>query len=282
MPHVLFTETTDNYHHLHGFTNGNEASLAYVYHHAWKPLLRHGLRILPDEFAVSSILQEAFLKGWEFRQTMESMPHIYFFIRQQLTWQCFGWYKKPVSRFYRNVVFSEFIENYADDFWEQEPEPINKADKENWRIIQKALPCLPADRQAVMLLYFKHGLTYKKIARRFGVPASSVSEEVRESLMFLKKIIHAPAESSVAARPVLRHQQELPAGMDAEMLQVFRLRYEQKQSFAAIAAQMNLPQPYVQLQYVAAHEMINALKLKTNHKQSLLSCKETSDFSNPL
>jgi hypothetical protein len=50
--------------------------------------------------------------------------------------------------------------------------------------------------------------------------------------------------------------------LDGELLQVFRLRYEMKLGFDVIAAKMNLPQAYVQQQYVAAHIRIQQMTKK--------------------
>jgi len=44
------------------------------------------------------------------------------------------------------------------------------------------------------------------------------------------------------------------------MQQIFKLRYEQKNSFAAIAEKMNVTQGYVQQQYAAAHRQMQQLK----------------------
>jgi len=50
--------------------------------------------------------------------------------------------------------------------------------------------------------------------------------------------------------------------LDGELLQVFRLRYEMKLGFDVTATKMNLPQAYVQQQYVAAHIKIQQMTKK--------------------
>lgn len=48
--------------HFFRFKQGDEGGLTYLYKFLHKSLLRHGLRIVSDEFVVNSSIQEAFLK----------------------------------------------------------------------------------------------------------------------------------------------------------------------------------------------------------------------------
>jgi hypothetical protein len=50
--------------------------------------------------------------------------------------------------------------------------------------------------------------------------------------------------------------------LNGELLQLFRLRYEMKLSFEAIAARMNLSQVYVQQHYISAHARIQQMTRK--------------------
>jgi len=174
-----------------GFKEGDETALNYVYDCYYRPLFHHGRRIVNDEFAVSCIVQEAFLKGWQFRETMENMRHIYCFIRQDVNWKCYAYLNNPSNRFHRNLVGDGAIEKYSDYFFDCQAEDVNFFDEEKLKVIEEALPYLPANRQTIMTLYFKSGLSYKKIARRFGTSNQAISMEVQKSLESLKKIVHA-------------------------------------------------------------------------------------------
>ncbi len=61
------------------FKGGDEKGLAYIYAQLNKPLFKHGLRIVDNEFAVDTIVQEAFLKAWAYRERMTSLFHTYRF-----------------------------------------------------------------------------------------------------------------------------------------------------------------------------------------------------------
>ena len=243
-----------------GFREGEEAALNYVYSCYYRTLFYHGKRIVDDEFAVSCIVQEAFLKGWQFREKMESMRHIYCFIRQDVNWKCYAYLSSPSNRFRRSLVGDGGMEKYSDYFFDCQAEDVNFFDEEKLKVIEEALPYLPANRQTIMTLYFKNGLSYKKIARRFGTSNQAISVEVQKSLESLKKIVHAQKKLTVKTVTTFSHTDEpCTENMDAEMQQIFKLRYEQKHSFASIAEKMNITQGYVQQQYVIAHRRLQEL-----------------------
>ncbi len=243
-----------------GFRDGNEAALNYVYKCYYQSLFRHGKRIIDDEFAVSCIVQEAFLKGWQFRETMESMKHIYCFIRLDISWKCYAYYRNPANRFRRRLIDYGEVEYYSHALYEEKSEDVNLFDEEKLKVIEEALPYLPANRQTIMKLYFKHGFSYKKIARRFGTSGHAITLEVQKSLEKLKKIVHAQKKLNVKTPEIT--QRSMPAGtenMDAEMQHIFKMRYEMKHSFATIAEKMNMTQGQVQQQYVIAHHKLREL-----------------------
>ena len=73
--------TTENFLWLQRFRQGDPAALRYIYPHVFKSLVAYGRRIVSDDFEVKTIVQEAILKGWAFRERMETMSHVYRFMR---------------------------------------------------------------------------------------------------------------------------------------------------------------------------------------------------------
>lgn len=253
--------TTEHENYCIGFKAGDETALSYIYGRYYDPLFHHGKKILNDDFAVSCIVQEAFLKSWKFRETMESMRHIYCFIRLDVTWKCYAYLKKPANRFYRNLVEYGSVENYNNHFEEQQEESVKLFDEEKLKVIEEALPYLPANSHTIMTLYFKHGFSYKKIAGRFGTSNQAISMEVQKSLEKLKEIVHA--QRKLCAKIPCANKRKAPTGtenMDPEIQHIFKLRYEQKHSFESIAKSMNVTQSYVQQQYVIAHRRLQQIQ----------------------
>jgi RNA polymerase sigma factor (sigma-70 family) len=258
-----YSQNLQTDHHFLQFKQGDEAGLSHLYAHLYNPLLKHGLRIVKDEFVVSSAIQEAFLKAWGFRERLTCVLHTYRFLRLNVTWKCYNHYREPAYRLYRNIIFTDNLDWYSHssfhDYADNEYVPYPA--EEMLQTIYRVLPYLPPNRQTILTLYFKYGFSYNKIAKRFATSNQAVSLELQKGLEHLKKIIHSKKKldkPSIVIRKPLPYEEIL----DGELLQLFKLRYEMKLSFEAIAARMNLSQTYVQQQYITAHARIRQMTRK--------------------
>lgn len=244
------------------FKAGDETALNYVYSRYYKPLFHHGKKIVDDEFMVSCMLQEAFLKGWQFREIMENQQHIYCFIRLNLTWQCYSYLKNPTRKLYDPIP--EYMQVADGNNWFAEQDETSGAmfNESRLQLIEAAIPYLPPNRQTILSLYFKYGFSYKKIARRFAMSNTAVHLEMNKGLEQLKKIILLKKKVSTAATTTAdRKQQPDYSGiMPPEMWHIFKYRYEQKMGFETIAEKMNLEPVYIRQQYIEAHKKLNTLK----------------------
>jgi RNA polymerase sigma factor (sigma-70 family) len=242
---------------LNDFAQGDETGLSRLYNLYSSPLIKCGLRIVHDHFAVENIVNDAFLKAWSFRQSLTSSMHAYRFMRMNVKWDCYDYYRRPENR---QVVYPD-----RDDYPDTAILPYNDEESSCWRdeemlqSIYNIIPYLPPNRQTILQLYFKYGFSYKQIAKRYGSSVQAITNEIHEGLAYLKKVIHAKKQLTAPAPTplVIGNVEECLTG---EMLVLFKLRFESKLSFESIAAKMNLPQPYVQQQYVAAHAKLNGLK----------------------
>lgn len=241
------------------FNQGSEIGLSGLYNLYYAPLIRYGLRIILDHFVIENIIQDAFLKAWRFRERFTGGRHIYCFIRLNIKWACYDYYRRPEKRW---LEYSEYVDysafGYLPDFDLEEPVC---QDEEMLKSIYEIMPYLPVNRQTILELYFKYGFSYKQIAKRYGSSVASISNELHEGLAYLKKIIHAKKQITPASTPVPSAKHSADEHLTGEKLQLFKLRYENKLPFDVIAAKMNLPQPYVQQQYAAAHAKLKQLKV---------------------
>jgi RNA polymerase sigma factor (sigma-70 family) len=255
----MMTLTSDDYYT--GFRDGDEKALEYVYRRYYSPLCNDARQIIRDEFTISCIVHEAFLKGWQFRQTMENMQHIYCFLRKDIRWKCYSFLASPVNHFHRGLVHYEDVANLFHPADADEDGEDHLLAEKKLKAIEEALPYLPANRQTIMTLYFRYGYSYKRIAARFGTSKQAISVEVQKSLESLKKIVHAQKKLTVkATAPANNTRVVNTENMDPEMQHIFKLHYEQKHSFASIAERMNVTQGYVQQQYVIAHRRLRQLQ----------------------
>jgi RNA polymerase sigma factor (sigma-70 family) len=264
MSYVSIDKVLSDYECFLNFKKGDENALAYLYKHFHKSLLFHGLKIVRDPFEVNSVIQEAFLKAWQLRGRLTSLPHTYRFIRLNVTWGCYSYYRRVGVRQAQQVILTDNIDlfGFSHSAPGLENEDLSNVDEERVQAIYKVIPYLPANQQTILTLYFKYGLSYKQIAKRFATSNQAISQELHKGLEHLKTVIHAKKKLDTPAKP--NENQMLPYAevLDGELLQVFRLRYEMKLSFDAIAITMNLPQAYVQQQYVAAHVRLQQLTKK--------------------
>jgi RNA polymerase sigma factor (sigma-70 family) len=256
----MITLTPEDYYT--GFREGDEKALEYVYTRYYGPLCNDARKIIRDEFTVSCIVHEAFLKSWQFREMMENMRHIYCFTRQNIRWKCYSFMASPVNRFHSRLIHYEEAANFFHRGDAEEDAEDQSLEEKKLKAIEEALPYLPANRQTIMTLYFRYGYSYKKIARRFGTSNQAIAVEVQKSLESLKKIVHVQKKlnTKTVAKPT-RSDERYTKNMDMEMQIIFKLRYEQKHSFASIAERLNVTQAHVQQQYVAAHRKLRALSL---------------------
>lgn len=253
-------DISQNHDEFLRFSRGDEAGLTYLYNLLYKPLLTHGLRIVSDEFVAKSAIQEAFLKTWNFRERLTSVLHTYRFLRLNVTWKCYNYYRSP-DRQHRHIIYTDNVDSYVDRFYESEDsEQLFALTEERLQSIYNVLPYLPANRKNILTLYFKYGLSHKQLARRFASSSQVVNHELQQGIEQLKKVIHTGSKLerrlTIAGNAATRY----PECLQGELLQIFRLRYENKWSFETIAGQMNLSVPYVQQQYIAAHRLLNQMR----------------------
>lgn len=242
------------------YKNGEEGGFTQVYHMMFNSLFRYGMRILPNEFAVTTIVQDALLKAWDFRQKMTCLQHTFRFMCMNVKWACYDHYRQPGTR---QVIYLGH-DTYPDMSFlpgSEEVEPVYNEEM-LLKSIYDVMPYLPMNKQTILQLYFKYGFSYKQIARRYGSNIQTISNNVHEALAYLKKVIHAKKQlTKPTSRPVANAKYRAEEYFAGEMLQLFKLRYENKLPFDVIAAKMNLPQTYVQQQYAAAHVKLQQLKI---------------------
>lgn len=258
---AILQETTENYQRFQQFKQGDEQALAYIHKYTSKPLYYHAKKYIEDSFAINTLVQDAYMQAWKMRARFQSMWHLYRFMRINVYWGCMRWLKSPGLKFYRQNIYStDQVENY--ETWQysasQEMEQQARSfDEDRMQLIDKVIPYLAPMRQTMIDLYFKRGLTYKHIARRFGTTHISVHNEVQKGLTHLKSIIQRRKKAAVPVKPSEITLGATPDnGLDAEMMQIYHLRHDYKMGFAVISEKLNQDQGYIQRKYIEAHALI--------------------------
>ncbi|WP_146810828.1 RNA polymerase sigma factor, partial [Empedobacter brevis] len=174
---------------------GDSTALERIYVRYHKRIFWFGKRIIKDEFVVECLVQDVFLKLWEYREKMESPDHIFFFLRFVMKYSCYSHYAKPKNKFFRTVNSLEDYENYQSYLAGYDPadvlENLNEQETQQhyFNEIIKVLPLLSAERKHLIELCLKHRFQYKAIANAMGRGITETSNEIKSAIEDLKKIL---------------------------------------------------------------------------------------------
>jgi len=174
------------------FRQGAEKGLEGLYRQYHRPLLKHGLFIVNDEFAVSTIVQDAFLKAWKFRARLTHAPHAYRFMRLNVSWDCYDHLRQVINQ-RQHLVYTDTPEYYERaGNWEAEEEDNTHAVTEaRQQAVNKVIRLLPGDQGRMLQLHYKEGLNYQQIAKRFGSGSGRVRHEVERGVGYLRRVVGA-------------------------------------------------------------------------------------------
>jgi RNA polymerase sigma factor (sigma-70 family) len=246
--------------HFEQFVKGEEASLAYIYMKLYKKIRRYGLRIVQDDFVVNTIIQDAFLKVWGFRERMTSMNHVERFLKLTVRWECMHYYRNRLETLYRKALRINWLET-----WEIPEQMVtDDIDTTENRLhrVRALIPKLPGERQRViMTFYAKDGMSIQQIARRLHGSPQAIATELRQALAGLCALVEPGRKTASSARQVVKTEIRPIPGMSNEAAHIVTLRRDMKYSFGQIADLLKLPQPYVQKQYVEACKILSSKKV---------------------
>lgn len=242
-----------------------------IYKSYYRSTHRYGMWMLNDAFTINNVVQEAFLKLWNYRESITSLEHASRFLKQQVKWECHAYFRSQVSRFHRRFTYLDATGNddslsyFGEQVDEEEQDAITMG---QLKAINDMMPFVPEGREKnLMKLYYVNGLSYKQIAARYGISITAVVNDLQKGIAKLKAMIVQPqklfntpvvqSRASDAGQRVWLYDIE---GLSREQSQIYRMRTELKQEFALIARSLNLPQAYVQREYVKAWKAVSQQK----------------------
>lgn len=235
------------------FRSGDERALSYFYKRTYDSLLYLGRGLVNDEFLVSCILHECYLKVWAHRDKIESLPHAYRFIRLNLRWQLLKQVQKPAYQIYRKMTEIDHLEASLGEKPDLDCYFADGIEGKRLEEISKAISFLPKQRQLIASLHFGDGHSAREVAKRIGASTLHVTSEIQKAVEELKRMV-APRTTV----PVRQAKQPFPYDhiLSSEQAAVFELRQDQKKSFADIAFMLGYPQTQVQQHYIKAYQLI--------------------------
>ena len=243
---------------LEHLKKGCPSTFADIYAKHSRNIFWVGKRLIDDEFVIESLMQDAFLKLWIHRDTIESPKHIFFFLRFVMKRECISYYTRPKNKFSRNVHSLESFENYQDymagydPLIEAEIQKLQDIDQEYFDRIKKVLPLLNSESSHLIELCLKYGFEYKAISEAMGTSIKETSNTIKNVIGDIKNIIEQGEKLESRQSAVTMKIQEVMTEQQAEVL---KLRCEEKYSFADISTALNLSQKEVHREFMAAYKI---------------------------
>ena len=238
---------------------GNSTALERIYVRYNKRIFWFGKQIIEDEFVVECLVQDAFLRLWEYREKMKSPDHIFFFLRYAMKYSCYSHFAKPKNKFFRTVSSLESYENYQSYLAGYDPadsiENLIDHDRQQHYFdeIIKVLPLLSDERKHLIELCLKYGFRYKAIAKVMGRGITETSNEIKRAIVDLQNILNK--QEKLASKNNIVSEVKEQNQMTEKQSLILKLRCEEKQSFTTIAQTLELSQKEVHNEFVVAYKL---------------------------
>lgn len=238
--------------------NSDPAALEKIHAQYRRLIFWVGRQYLDDDFVVENLVQDTFLKLWDYREKIENPLHILFFLKVVMKRSCYSHHAKPRNKFFKtNVSSFESYENYENSVTGYDPadELQNLKDQESQQMLfdlmENTLPLINPDRRHLLNLCLKYGFRYKAIARAMGKGTMETVNEVQRAIDDIKKIVN------IGSRAESTKNKIRPEDVDKELsdvqLKILRMRCEMNLSFEAIAKELNLPTKEIHKDFMTAY-----------------------------
>lgn len=249
--------------------HGNENGLKFFYHKFYEYFFFRARRATDDECTGESIVQEAFLRLWLFRENVNSEADILDFLKSQVRSAIRAFYQKSRNRFHRSLLRLDSIEDYQEFMLGYELEEEQEEDivyleqleaekKKKLERLNAVLPNLNTDQQLFVRLCLKHSFNYERIAYYMGgISDYEVSLRVEKTIDLLRNILNSEEKMQLITKPA---EFRLNGEMTEEEAEVFRMRYELQYSFDKISEALQLDGGEVRTLFINAHAKIKSAK----------------------
>ncbi len=253
------------------FKAGNERGFEFFYKLLYPSVYYYAFRYIKDDVNAGCIVNEAFLRVWLCRKTIICPAHIETFVRKLTGDGCRAYFKTSSSRFHRNMLRLDEIENYQDFIAGYDPNQEDETaifdqhepgeeEKKQWERVKAVIPNLSQDQQLFIRLCIKYAFDYGRMAWHIGgISDYQVAKKMEQTLKCLKALI-ADAEKLNQIKKTSRFSFE--GDISDEQASILQMRYELQYSFSEIAAALNLNQGYIQQAFATASLKIRKTKIR--------------------
>jgi RNA polymerase sigma-70 factor (ECF subfamily) len=156
---------------------GDPSSFEKFFHRYCQVLIDFGRRYVNDTQIAENIVQNVFLKIWEFKEKLDPSANIKTYLYTSV--------KNQALNYLRHLnVENQYAEN-VDILTAPTPED-NKFQKEIKESVYKAIAQLPKKTRIIFLMNRFDNLTYKEIAKIQNISIKTVETQMGRALKFLR------------------------------------------------------------------------------------------------
>ena len=165
---------------IEGLRNGEEKAYMYLVDTYHKKLYAYALNLIDDHEQAQDIVQNVFLRTWQFRRKLSNDYSIKNFLYKSVYNEFVNTYKKNKA-----VTFLEqkHIEALSDVVEELDLPSMNKLITR----ITLEIENLPPKCQTVFILSKKEGLTNKEISKHLNISVKTVEAHISKAFVILKE-----------------------------------------------------------------------------------------------
>jgi len=256
-------------YYLKKLVQGEEQGLAYFYQLYFIPYVKRAERFVKDDAVAAYITQEAFLRLWLLRKTLNDVGGIEHFLFKQIREAAGAYYRKSSTRFQRSLLRLDAIEDYQEFMLgyeiEREEEEgtvyLDALEEEKQKQLDRVhalLPNLSQQQQLFIKLCLQYSFNYDRIAWHLGgISDYEVAVKIEKTIATIKATLCDGQKLEVMTKP---KRFKCEGGLSEEQAQILNMRYELQYSFEEIAEALNLEDTQVKKLFVAAYAVIKTKK----------------------
>ncbi|KAA5825134.1 sigma-70 family RNA polymerase sigma factor [Algibacter amylolyticus] len=177
----VYTNDTELIEHL---KRGIESAYVYVVTFYHKPLFIYALSLTNDRDSSEDVVQNVFLKTWEYRKRLNSNYSIKSFLYKTTYNEFINQYHKKRTTFALERLYTEALDEFID-------ENNTQLLQEKIACVNKGIEKLPKKCKKIFLLSKKDGLTNMEIAEHLNVSIKTVEGHLAKAYRLLRERVGA-------------------------------------------------------------------------------------------
>ncbi|MBJ6366681.1 RNA polymerase sigma factor [Snuella sedimenti] len=172
----------DNAELVKDLKNGRENAYSFLIHTYHKKLFVYALSLTNDQAMTQDIIQNVFLRTWEFRDNLKADFSIKGFLYKSV-------YNEFINQYHRNQSISVLEKVYVEAITEEVNDFNQELFEKKMSLINKEIEGLPSKCKQTFLLSKKEGLTNIEIAEYLNVSLKTVEAHITKAYSIIRKRI---------------------------------------------------------------------------------------------